>query len=207
MICKNLVLCHSFLALVALGTAMPTDAADRIRIRTGGKNPDTVVIDETATPPTLTVSSGVTVRGAPGALLSVGDGEFEILSAGDAYYHVKTRGGLDAVTVLDGPGSSIYWIGVGAESDTVLIHDGPGNDRYKVEGKGGDDTYDIFDDSGEGDDYYYIKGAKGADQFNISDGPGDDTYKMKASRDADLAFTDAAGDTDTVTTKGIELEP
>ncbi|MDG2304084.1 MAG: hypothetical protein P8R42_05415 [Candidatus Binatia bacterium] len=204
---RNPVLWPSLLMLIALIAAAPADAENRIRLRSGGDRADTITIDETAEPPMITVSSGVTVRGGPGTVRAVGGGKFQILVPGNVTYHLKARGGVDTITVVDGPGSSTYWLGAGAESDFVFVQDGPGDDRYKLEGKGGDDTYEVFDDAGDGNDYYYLKGASGADRFGISDGAGDDTYKLRGSAEADLTFTDADGDLDVVKVKGIELEP
>jgi hypothetical protein len=201
--CRNLVLCQSLLAIVVLSGALPVGAAERIRIRGNLKGGDTVTIDETASPPTITVSSEVRVFGAEGSLLDLGGGKFQILVAGNAYYHVKVKGGTDSLTVLDGPGSSKYFLGAGADSDTVLVHDGPGNDEYRIEGKGGDDIHEIHDDSGDGDDHYFIKGASGADLFNVSDGPGNDFYDLKGREEAVLIFTDVGGDVDVVRTRGI----
>lgn len=204
---KTIALCTSLLGLAALLAATPADAIERIRIRSGGKDPNTVTIDETSTPPKITVSAGVAVRGAPGALVDLGGGEYEILVAGNAAYHVKTRGGIDSITVLDGPGDSTYWLGAGADSDTLFIQDGPGADEYKIEGKGGDDVYDILDNAGDGDDYYYVKASKGFDVINIDDGLGDDTYKVKATPDATLNFTDAGGDDDFMKVKPSSIAP
>ncbi len=204
---KTFALCTSFLGLAALLAATHADAIERIRIRSGGKDPNTVTIDETSTPPKITVSAGVAVRGAPGALVDLGGGEYEILVAGNAAYHVKTRGGVDSITVLDGPGDSTYWLGAGAEADTLFVQDGPGADEYKIEGKGGDDVYDIFDDAGDGDDYYYVKASKGFDVINIDDGPGNDTYKVKATPDATLNFTEAGGDDDFIKVKPSSIAP
>ena len=198
------------MGLAVLASMIPADARDsrdRIRIRSGGKSADTVVIDETSNPPLLTVSAGMSVRGAPGSLVDLGGGAYEILSAGNAYYHVKTRSGVDSVTVRDGPGSSSYWLGVGADEDFVVVFDGPGSDIYKIEGKGGDDNYEISDASGTGDDQYYLKGASGEDQFHVEDGPGDDFYKIRARPEADLMFTDFPGDDDFMKLKGVVYEP
>jgi len=204
---RKVVLCLTFAALVAFAAAVPADAKDRIRVRVGGKTADTVVIDETSTPPMITVSSEASVRGRPDSVVPLGNGQYEILLTDGANYHIKTRGGVDSVTIIDGPGTSTYWIGVGADDDTVLIHDGPGDDEYKVEGKGGDDVYDIFDDSGDGNDLYYVKGAKGADVITIADGAGDDLYKVKARPEATLVIADTPGDDDEVRTKGIDYTP
>lgn len=207
MLTRDRLASHALFALCALCFAMSADAAsNRIRMRDGGSSDDTVVIDETSNPPMLTVSPGVAVSVVPGKLVDLGGGRYEILIAGDAEYHLKARGGVDHVTIIDGPGSSRYWIGVGAEGDTVLISDGPGDDRYKIEGKSGDDVYEIVDD--EGNDLYYVKGAKGADQISLTDGPGDDVYKVKARSEANLEFTDeSGGDQDLVKTKGIDFDP
>ena len=196
------------LAIVALHSILVSTAGaqDRIRIRTGGKAPDTVRIDETSTPPMITVSAGVSVRGAPGSLVDLGGGQYEILSAGNAYYHVKTRSGVDSITVFDGPGASRYWLGSGADDDTVTVYDGPGSDQYKIEGKSGDDVFEVFDDAGDGNDTYYIKGASGEDLFEIVDGPGDDFYKLRGRSDDVLMFTDFPGDDDFMKLKGLSLD-
>lgn len=207
MIYTKEIACLTFAALVALAAAVPADAKDRIRIRVGGKTADTVVIDETSTPPMITVSSEASVRGRPDSVVPLGNGQYQILLTNGANYHVKTRGGIDSVTVIDGPGNSTYWIGVGADDDTVLVHDGPGDDEYKIEGKSGDDVYDIYDDSGDGNDLYYVKGAKGADLINFWDGVGDDLYKVKARFEATLVINDTPGDNDEVRTKGFEYTP
>lgn len=207
MIYKKVAVCQAFIGLLAFAVATPADAFERIRIRAGGKVADTITIDETSVPPMITVSEGVTIKGAPGSVLPLGNGQYEILVAGNAAYHIKTRNGSDSVTVFDGPGASSYWIGVGADDDTVLVHDGPGDDEYKIEGKGGYDEYDVFDDSGSGEDSYYVKGASGGDLINITDGGDNDVYKVKASKDATLNFTDTLGDVDYIKTKGVQVNP
>lgn len=197
----------ALLGVLALSIAVPASARSKIRLRDGGASDDTIVIDETSNPPKITASAGVAVSGPPGSLRDLGGGQYEILVPGqDVTYHLKTRGGEDSVTVIDGPGSSTYWLGVGSEGDSVVVYDGPGNDRYKVEGKGGDDVYLISDDSGTGEDYYYVKGARGADQIDITDGEGNDFYKVKARSEASLAYNDAVtGDVDVMKLKGVSL--
>lgn len=199
---KTLVLC-SFALCCAFSVAAPADAQERIRIRTGGKTADTVVIDETSTPPKITISNGE-ARGAPGALVDLGNGEYEILVPGNAYYHLKTRSGADDVTVIDGPGNSEYWLGLGKDDDTLTIIDGPGNDEYKIEGKRGADVYDITD--GDGADWYYVKTASGADQVTITDSPSDDYYKARGRPEATFRIIDPAGN-DEVQTKGVTVLP
>lgn len=189
-----------------MAAAPIADAQDRIRIRTGGKTDDTVVIDETSIPPTITISNGE-VRGAPGSINDLGGGVYEILSAGNAYYHLKTRSGTDTVTVYDGPGNSKYWLGVGKDTDQVTVIDGPGDDEYKIEGKRGDDVYDVTD--GEGADYYYVKAASGLDQITFNDSDTTDTLKVKARPEATLFFNDVAeaGAADEVILKGVTVAP
>ena len=200
---RNRLLCLSFLIVAALCMAVPADAQTRIRIRAGGKANDTITIDETSNPPMITTSEGVTLKSAPGALVDLGNGQYEILVAGDAFYHLKARNGVDTITVFDGPGNSLYWLGGGADDDTIIVYDGPGDDEYKVEGKSGTDVIELYDDSGDGNDYYYAKGSKGDDQFTLVDGPGDDFYKFKAKLGATLDFTDAPGDVDEIQVRGF----
>jgi len=202
---RNLFLCQTLVGLVLLSGALPAGAIERIRIRGDELVGDTITIDETLSPPMITVSAGVAVSGAPGSLQGLGGGQYRILVAGNAYYHLKAKGAVDTITVIDGPGSSRYWLGAGADDDTVSVQDGPGNDEYTIEGKGGDDVYEIFDDSGNGDDAYFVKTASGDDLLNITDGPGDDLYHLKGTPDVDLVFTDAGGDADTIRSKGIPL--
>ena len=204
---RDLALFQVLVSLVVLGVSISADAATRIRIR-ANETADVITIDETSSPPMITVTPGVSVQSKPGGLLDLGGGQYQILVPGDAKYHLKTHGGIDAVTVIDGPGESNYWIGVGADNDTVTIHDGPGEDVYKVEGKGEDEIYEVRDDTGTGDDLYYLKGASGSELFNITDGPGNDIYKLNGARDHDeFVFTDAGGDVDFVVTKNIEVVP
>ena len=196
-------------AALFIASILPAEAGKRarIRIRSGNATANAVVIDETSTPPTLTISPGMAVRSAPGSLLDLGNDTYEILVAGDAAYHVKTRGGVDSIVVRDGPGSSTYWLGAGADSDTVEVYDGPGVDFYTIEGKKGDDQYTVDDTGGDSEDVYYIKGAKWFDQYDIHDGPGDDLYKFRGSSDGTVTFTDAAGDLDTIRAKGVSVAP
>jgi len=196
-----------YLGLTVLSATMPAHAGNRITLHSSGPRADTITIDETSSPPMITVTAGVRVRGSSGSLLDLGGGKFQILVPGNVRYHLKARGGVDTVTIIDGPGSSIYWVGVGGRDDTVVIHDGPGNDRYTVECKRGHDTVEIHDDSGDGDDSYYVKGASGDELFSISDGAGNDTYRVRGGRGTDeLEFTDTGGDTDVVEKRSIEIE-
>lgn len=196
-------------AALLLASILPAEAGgrSRIRIRSGNATANTVVIDETSTPPKLTLTPGMAVRAAPGALLDLGGGVYEILVAGDAAYHVKTRGGVDSIVVRDGPGSSTYWLGAGADSDTVEVYDGPGVDFYTIEGKKGDDHYTIDDTGGDSEDGYYIKGAQGVDRYDVMDGPGNDLYKFRGSSDGIVVFVDAMGDEDQIRAKGVSVTP
>ncbi len=184
-------------AALLLASILPAEAAgrSRIRIRSGNATANTVVIDETSTPPKLTLTPGMAVRAAPGALLDLGGGVYEILVAGDAAYHVKTRGGIDSIVVRDGPGSSTYWLGAGADSDIVEVYEK------------GDDHYTIDDTGGDSEDGYYIKGAKGVDRYDVMDGPGNDLYKFRGSSDGIVVFVDAMGDEDQIRAKGVSVTP